>query len=43
MEVELCNEEESLPGLVSGRRGGGGGAQDGLQEVRFVVQSRSKF
>ena len=41
--MELCNDEESLPGLVSGRRGGIGGDQDGVQEVRFMVQSRSKF
>ena len=41
--MELCNDEESLQGLVSGRRGRVGGDQDGVQEVRFMVQSRSKF
>jgi len=35
-EVELCTDEESFPSLVSG-------AQEGVQEVRFVVKSRSKF
>lgn len=34
--MELCTDEESLPSLVSE-------AQDGVQEVRFVVKSRSTF
>lgn len=37
-EVELCTDEESLLSLVLG-----GGAQDGVQEARFMVRSRSKF